>query len=139
MENCWATENSLPIAKSPDKEMTIDDLATASFVRDLKRALNLVGCTPECLDCFGVSDDDDKHEFIVDGTCFEHTKEDILFPTPGSIMKGVAIEIDCKTVNSSSTQSEANRSTTYESFAEIEAQGNCARSSLLTKCLQPKK
>ena len=138
MENCCATDDhSWPI-ESSDKEITIDDLATATFVRDLKRALNMVGCTPQCMDYFGVSDDD-NHEFIVDGACFEPTKDDMLIPTTDISIRGLMVEIDNKTIHSGSTHSETKHSGIYESFANIEGPGNCARSSLFTKCLQPKK
>ena len=134
LENGWEMDDSWQIASS-DKEITIDDLATATFVKDLKRALGMVGCTAQCLDYFGVSDDD-THDFIADGMCLESSKE---HANPTTDISGLVVEIDNKTINSESTHSGTKHSGIYESFANIEGPANCARSSLFTKCLQPKK
>jgi hypothetical protein len=53
-------------------ETTIDDLATAAFVNDIRRVLGVVGCTPQCAEDWGVCEPmDAAHDFVTAGPCFE--------------------------------------------------------------------
>lgn len=122
-----------------ENDTTINDLATAFFVRDLRRALGMMGCTPQCIEDSGVCEPIDvAHEFVTTGPCFEKVESDLsqqAIPTRIEVM----LEGDHETVMTTNMHFDNAQASTYESFADIEDSQHCARAAFLAKCLQPKK
>ncbi len=125
--------------RKQENETTINDMATAFFVRDLQRAIGLMGCTPQCIDDVGLWEPmDAAHDFVTAGPCFESSEGDLPdLSMPAKIE--VMLEGDNDTVMSTDMQTDEVPSSMYESFADIEQPRNCARTAFLAKCLQPKK
>ena len=134
-------ESQGPSVELNEGVVTIDDMATVLLRHDIRRALGALGCTPQCMEDWGVfAQIDVAYDFVTTVPSFDPLEND-LFDSSNvepTVPTKIEVMLDgvTDTVMTSSFHSEDvySGSANYEYFRGIEQPLHCSQVEFLTTC-----